>query len=51
MASVRLAVLKRPESVEPAAWLLPFSSYAAVVMEQSELAVNPNRNVKGMRSL
>lgn len=47
MASVRSAVLKRPERVEYAAWILLFSSYAAVVMERSELAINSNRNVRG----
>ena len=42
LASVRLFILKRPEHVEYAAWLLLFSSYAAVVMERSELASNPH---------
>ena len=51
MSSVRSVVLRRPEHIESAAWLLLFSSYAAVVMEQPELVINPNRNVKGKRSL
>ena len=47
MASVRSVVLQRPEHIEYAAWLLLNSSYAAVVTERSELAINPNRNMKG----
>jgi hypothetical protein len=34
MASVRLVVIVKPQHKEFAARLLPFSSYAAVVMEQ-----------------
>ena len=50
MASVRSVVLKRPERVESAACLLPFSSCAAVVVGRLELFVSANRSVKGQRS-
>ena len=52
MASVRFVAIVKPEYEESAAKLLPFSSYAAVVMEQQELASNPDcNNVEGQRSL
>ena len=50
MASVRSFVLKRPERVESAAWLLPSSSYAAVVKGRSELVINSNPCMRGQRS-
>ena len=50
MASVRSVVLQRPEHIESPAQLPLFSSYAAMVMEQPELATSPRRNVKGRRS-
>ena len=43
MVSVRpVAAVGEPERAKPAAWLLPFDSYAAVVMGKSELLVNSN---------
>ena len=50
IVSVRPVVLKRPERVESAAWLLLSSSYAAVVMGRPALMLNSNRYAKGQRS-
>ncbi|MYC30582.1 MAG: hypothetical protein F4X65_10930 [Chloroflexi bacterium] len=51
MAGVRSFVVKRPERVESAAWLLLLpGSYAAVMMGRSGLMFNLNRSVKGERS-
>ncbi len=47
MASVRSAVLKRPERVEYTTCLLLFNSYAAVVMKRSEPGISPNRRWEG----
>lgn len=50
--SVRFVVIVKPEHEQFAAKFLPFSSYSAVVMEQQELASNPDfLNVEGQRSL
>ena len=48
--SVRCFVVKPPEHVKSAAWLLLSGSYAAVMMGRSGLMFNLNRYAKGQRS-